>query len=170
MRRPRGFGFVVVILMLGVVSMVAASISLRTQRNLQLTAGQTRQQAGDDVAYSGLQVGLAHAASAGAEDWSGLEGLVTMPQRTQLGYRLLVNSNFNNEDALIDPDGTEIPGGQRRPGPFRVRLAQGAGRHLGRPVQPALRIKPEKLLTLPPSGQVWVHVFVLDFLRGDKHR
>ena len=110
MRRPRGFGFVVVILMLGVVSMVAASISLRTQRNLQLTAGQTRQQAGDDVAYSGLQVGLAHAASAGAEDWSGLEGLVTMPQRTQLGYRLLVNSNFNNEDALIDPDGTEIPG------------------------------------------------------------
>lgn len=109
LRQERGFGFVVVILMLGVVSMVAASISLRTQRSLQISAEQTKHQAADDVAYSGLQVGLAHVATAG-NDWNGMDASVEMPHRAGLAYRLLVNSNFTQTTSIVDSDGTEIPG------------------------------------------------------------
>ena len=108
-RQHRGLGFVVVILMLGIVSMVAASISLRTQRSLKTSSDQAVQQAGDDTAYSGLQVGLARAATAG-DDWTGLDISQAMPRRNDLAYRLVVTSNLSQAQPLLDSDGTEIPG------------------------------------------------------------
>ena len=104
----RAFGLMIVLIMLGVVSMVAASVVMRSQRSLQTSHSQVRRLAGEDAAYSGLQVGLATVETAG-DSWLGTDGEVALPNSPDLTYRVLVNSNFNGTAVKVDDDGTEIP-------------------------------------------------------------
>ena len=98
----------IVLIMLGVVSMIAASVAIRSQRSMQSSHQQSQQMAADDAAYSGLQVGLAQIESVG-ETWGGISSLTTLPQMPALGYKVFVNSNYSNTSPIEDPDGTEIP-------------------------------------------------------------
>ncbi len=104
----KGFGLMIVLIMLGVVSMVAASVALRTQASLQTNQQQSIELAAEDAAYSGLQIGVALVENTG-DTWAGTGGMQTLPNRPELGYQVFVNSNFSNNVPINDPDGTEIP-------------------------------------------------------------
>lgn len=98
----------IVLIMLGVVSMVAASVALRTQASLQTNKQQSVNLAAEDAAFSGLQMAVALVENTG-DSWAGTGGIQTLPNRPELGYQVFVNSNFSNTLPITDSDGTEIP-------------------------------------------------------------
>lgn len=98
----------IVLIMLGIVSIVAATVAMRSQRSMQVSQTQSVQFSAQDTAFSGLQVGLGSIQTTG-DSWTGTGGVQAMPQRPGSGYRVFVNSNFSGTTNKIDADGTEIP-------------------------------------------------------------
>lgn len=103
-----GFGLAVVILMLGLIGMVGGATVIRVQRSLQTQSQQTEALAAEDGAYSGLQASLAGFESMG-DAWPGVPVLQTLPNRTEVGYRVVLNRNLSGDTTSTDPDGTVIP-------------------------------------------------------------
>lgn len=99
---------VMILVLLGVVATVAGSLVLRTQRGLQARAAQETESAAEDVAYSGLQAGLAGVIVNG-DLWIPAPAATALPQRSHLSYRLTAKNNLTGMIPAFDPDGTEVP-------------------------------------------------------------
>ena len=107
-RRVSAFGLMIIILLLGIVAMVAGSVSLRTRNLLQMSVDSRREAIGQDVSYSGIEATLA-AVERGQNNWSSLSVTSPMPHHPELTHQIKINSNYTNDQPIVDVDGTQIP-------------------------------------------------------------
>jgi type II secretory pathway pseudopilin PulG len=104
----RGFGLLVVIVLLAVVAMVGAAVSSRTRSLLNTGQAESLQARANDTAYSGLQSAVA-SIERGQDDWNALGARTALPTHGELAFELKVTDNLNNDQPLQDSDGTDIP-------------------------------------------------------------
>ena len=100
----------VVLIMLGIVAMVAAAVTLRSQSSLR--TGQLRQEklVSEDAAYSGLQFALS-AVEVNGPTWGGVTSTQNLPQLNELGFQIKATPNTSPSATITDADGTIIPPG-----------------------------------------------------------
>lgn len=107
-RLRRGFGLLVVVILLSIVALVGAAVASRTRSILQTGQSESLQARANDTAYSGLQATLA-AVERGETSWSLLSARTALPTHQELAYELRITDNLSNDTVMTDADGTEIP-------------------------------------------------------------